>query len=65
MLPSIDRVYVSHRAVRDLGWTPAYGFQQVLDALASGSSFRSPISEAVGSKGYHATAFEDGPYPVG
>jgi UDP-glucose 4-epimerase len=35
MFPSIDRVYVNQRAVSDLGWSPAYGFQQVLDALAA------------------------------
>jgi UDP-glucose 4-epimerase len=65
MLPAIDRVYVSRKAMRELGWVPAYGFPQVLDALATGGSFRSPLARAVGQKGYHATIFEDGPYPVG
>jgi UDP-glucose 4-epimerase len=65
MLPSIDRVYVSRRAVRDLGWTPRYGFNTVLGALASGGSFRSPLAVQVGEKGYHDEVFEEGPYPVG
>jgi UDP-glucose 4-epimerase len=64
MLPSIDRVYVNRRAVRDLGWAPRYGFAQVLEALASGGSFRSSLAVEVGNKGYHDLAFEDGPYPV-
>lgn len=65
MMPSIDRVYVNHRAVRDLNWSPQYGFRRVLDALASHSSFRSRLAVAVGEKGYHDREFEDGPYPVG
>ncbi len=64
MLPSIDRVYVNRRAIRDLDWRPAYGFQQALDALARGTAFRSPLALAVGTKGYHDEAFGTGPYPV-
>ena len=64
MLPSIDRVYVSRRAGHDLGWTPKYGFDTVLEALASGGAFRSPLAVLVGEKGYHDRVFEDGPYPV-
>jgi UDP-glucose 4-epimerase len=64
MLPSIDRVYVNRRAIRDLGWAPRYGFAQVLEALATGGSFRSSLSIEVGNKGYHDRVFEDGPYPV-
>lgn len=64
MSPSIDRVYVSRRAIRDLNWSPRYGFQQALDALAGGPPFRSPLALAVGSKGYHAEQFGDQPYPV-
>jgi UDP-glucose 4-epimerase len=64
MLPSIDRVYASRAAIRDLGWVPEYGFGHVLEALARGESFRSPLMLAVGEKGYHDRAFEDGPYPV-
>jgi UDP-glucose 4-epimerase len=53
MLPSIDRVYVNRHALRDLGWAPRYGFAQVLEALASGGSFRSALAVQVGTKGYH------------
>jgi UDP-glucose 4-epimerase len=64
MLPSIDRVYVSRAAVRDLGWTPRYDFGHVLEALAAGATFRSPMAVAIGAKGYHDREFEEGPYPV-
>ena len=64
MLPSIDRVYASHSAMRDLEWSPRYGFQHVLDALAAGTSFRSPLALAVGVKGYHDQRFSGEPYPV-
>jgi UDP-glucose 4-epimerase len=64
MLPSIDRVYVNRRAVRELGWTPRYGFEQVLKSLASGGAFHSRLAAAIGVKGYHDREFEDGVYPV-
>jgi UDP-glucose 4-epimerase len=54
--PHIDRVYVNHRAAAELGWRPAYDFRHVLACLGAGTSFRSPLAEQVGSKGYHATA---------
>jgi UDP-glucose 4-epimerase len=54
MFPGIGRVYVNQRAREELGWTPRYGFQHVLDALAAGQDFRSPLALAVGAKGYHA-----------
>ena len=61
---SIDRVYVNERARRELGWQPRYDFAYVLERLRAGDDPRSPISRAVGSKGYHPHAFEEGPYPV-
>jgi nucleoside-diphosphate-sugar epimerase len=64
MLPSIDRVYVNDRARRELGWCPRYDFRYVLNLLKSGVDIRSPLGQAVGSKGYHAHRFADGPYPV-
>jgi UDP-glucose 4-epimerase len=64
MFPSIDRVYVNERARNDLGWRPRYDFGYVLDSLRSSDDPRSPLSIAVGSKGYHAHKFSDGPYPV-
>jgi UDP-glucose 4-epimerase len=65
MFPSIDRVYVNQRARDDLGWRPRYDFEYVLEKLRSDEDPRSPLSLAVGSKGYHAEKFTDGPYPMG
>ena len=53
MFPGIERVYVNERARADLGWSPRYDFRRVLDSLKVGSDPRSPLSRAVGSKGYH------------
>jgi UDP-glucose 4-epimerase len=64
MFPSIGRVYVNRRAREELGWRPRYDFQSILDRLAAGDDLRSPLARAIGSKGYHAEVFGDGPYPV-
>jgi nucleoside-diphosphate-sugar epimerase len=64
MFPGIDRVYVNERARKDLGWRPRYDFRFVLDRLRAGADFRSPLACAVGSKGYHAHKFAEGPYPL-
>jgi UDP-glucose 4-epimerase len=64
LFPTIDRVYVNELARRSLGWRPKYDFRQVLDSLRAGQDFHSPLALAIGSKGYHAQVFEDGPYPV-
>lgn len=64
MFPSIDRVYVNERARQKLGWHPRYDFRYVLDCLKAGTDPRSPLARVVGSKGYHAHKFADGPYPV-
>jgi UDP-glucose 4-epimerase len=64
MLPSIDRVYVNERARNELGWRPKYDFGSILDRLRAGKDMRSPLARLVGSKGYHAQVFCDGPYPV-
>jgi nucleoside-diphosphate-sugar epimerase len=64
MFPGIDRVYVNERARKDLGWRPRYDFRYVLDRLREGADFRSPLARAIGSKGYHAHTFAEGPYPV-
>jgi UDP-glucose 4-epimerase len=62
MFPSIERVYVNERARRALDWQPRYDFRSVLDLLKSGGDLRSPLARAIGSKGYHARRFENGPY---
>ena len=64
MFPTIDRVYLNQRARTDLGWTPRYDFAYVVEKLRGGADPRSALAIAVGSKGYHAETFADGPYPV-
>jgi UDP-glucose 4-epimerase len=64
MFPAIDRVYVNERARSELGWKPRYDFAHVIDLLRRGESPRSALAASIGSKGYHAETFTDGPYPV-
>jgi UDP-glucose 4-epimerase len=64
MLPSIERVYVNELARARLGWQPRYDFNSILRRLQTGDDFLSPLARAVGSKGYHAQVFSEGPYPV-
>ena len=64
MAPSIDRVYVNDRARRDLGWQPQYDFPFVVGRLKADQDIKSPLARLVGSKGYHAEKFAEGPYPV-
>jgi UDP-glucose 4-epimerase len=64
MFPTIDRVYVNERARRDLGWEPRVSFAGIIDVLANGDDPRSPLAQAIGSKGYHDVEFGNGPYPV-
>jgi UDP-glucose 4-epimerase len=64
LLPSLDRVYDSARARRDLGWTPKHDFPFVLACLRRGEDFRSELARAIGVKGYHDEVFAEGPYPV-
>ena len=64
MFPGIDRVYVNERARRDLGWRPRHDFAAVLNRLRAGDDWRSDLARLVGSKGYHAEQFSDGPFPV-
>jgi UDP-glucose 4-epimerase len=64
MFPRIDRVYVNERARNELGWLPQYDFGSIIDRLKRGDDVRSPLAQLVGSKGYHAEVFADGPFPV-
>jgi nucleoside-diphosphate-sugar epimerase len=64
MLPSLDRVYVSARAERDLGWRPKHDFRSVIARVAAGGDWRSALARRIGYKGYHAETFAEGPYPV-
>lgn len=61
---SIDRVYDNTKARTELGWRPHHSFATVLAQLARQAPIGSALSHQVGSKGYHATEFEEGPYPV-
>jgi UDP-glucose 4-epimerase len=64
MFPGIDRVYINERARSDLNWRPRYDFAHIIDLLDAGEDPRSSLARAVGSKGYHAEVFAEGPYPV-
>jgi UDP-glucose 4-epimerase len=64
MLPTIERVYVNELARTQLGWQPRYDFNSIIRRLRAGEDFLSPLARAVGSKGYHAEVFTEGPYPV-
>jgi UDP-glucose 4-epimerase len=59
MIPSIDRVYINERARSELAWQPRFDFHRVLH-----EGVASPLVQLVGSKGYHAETFSDGPYPT-
>jgi len=64
MFSSIGRVYVNERARTELGWQPRYDFTHVIRCLRAGADPKSDLARLVGSKGYHAEVFSDGPYPV-
>jgi UDP-glucose 4-epimerase len=64
MFPSIERVYVNERARKELGWRPRHDFGSIVDRLSKGGEVASPLARLVGSKGYHAETFAEGPYPV-
>ena len=58
MFPGIERVYVNHRARRELGWSPRHDFRHALDRLRTGEEPRSELATTVGAKGYLAVATE-------
>jgi nucleoside-diphosphate-sugar epimerase len=64
MFPGIDRVYVNDRAREELGWRPRYDFSTIIGRLKAGDDLRSRLARMIGSKGYHAEVFAEGPYPV-
>lgn len=64
MFPEIERVYVNALAREELGWRPRYDFAHALERLRAGEDPRSPLAQAIGIKGYHPRAYEDGLYPV-
>jgi len=64
MFPGIDRVYDNERARRELGWEPRYDFGTVLELIEKEGVAGSPLARIIGSKGYHAETFTEGPYPL-
>ena len=64
MLPGLDRVYVNEKARKELGWKPKYDFASMIARLRSGSEWKSPMAQRIGSKGYHTEFFNEGPFPV-
>jgi nucleoside-diphosphate-sugar epimerase len=64
MSAAIDRVYVNDKARAELGWQPRHDFRALVARLKAGEDIRSPLAQAIGSKGYHDRSFERGPYPV-
>jgi UDP-glucose 4-epimerase len=64
MSPAIDRVYVNDRARSELGWQPCYDFGAIIAGLRACDDPRSRLAREIGSKGYHAETFADGPYPI-
>jgi UDP-glucose 4-epimerase len=64
MVSTIDRVYDNKRARTELGWQPRHDFRSVIHRLSLGEDITSPLARLIGSKGYHARTFSDGPYPV-
>jgi UDP-glucose 4-epimerase len=64
MFPGIDRVYVNEKARKELGWKPLYDFKYIINRLKEVNNIQSPLAKQIGSKGYHAEEFSEGPYPV-
>ncbi len=64
MFDALDRVYVNDLARKELGWRPETDFSTALERLERGESPFSPLTAAIGKKGYHDRVFEDGPFPV-
>lgn len=64
MFPTLGRVYDNSRARDRLGWEPQYTFARSVERLMQGLDYRSELTHLIGSKGYHETEFDEGPYPV-
>ncbi len=64
MHDEFDRVYVSRRAVDELGWRPRWNFAAILRQVEEGQPIGSDLARTIGRKGYHDVVFEDGPFPT-
>jgi UDP-glucose 4-epimerase len=59
-----SRASIAYMSMNELAWQPRYDFKFLIDYLRAGEGIRSPLARLVGSKGYRAETFADGPYPV-
>lgn len=50
----LDRVYDSSKAIAELKWEPKYTFERALELVNEGKDWKSPLTEQVGKRGYHA-----------
>ncbi|WP_226582852.1 NAD-dependent epimerase/dehydratase family protein [Acuticoccus sediminis] len=64
MLDEFDRVYVSRKAMDELGWRPRWDFVAILAQIAEGEPIGSALARTIGRKGYHDVTFADGPFPT-
>lgn len=54
-LPSrLDRVYDPRKAMAELKWEPKYTFERAVECVDRGEDWKSPLTEQVGKRGYHA-----------
>lgn len=51
----LDRVYDSSKAIAELKWEPKYTFERALELVREGKDWKSPLTEQMGKRGYHAT----------
>ncbi len=64
MFETLDRVYDNAHARNGFGWRPETDFTTAFARPRTGRDPFGPLMGLIGSKGYHATVFDDGPYPV-
>jgi nucleoside-diphosphate-sugar epimerase len=51
----LDRVYDSSKAIAELKWEPKYTFERALELVKERKDWKSPLTEQMGKRGYHAT----------
>lgn len=51
----LDRVYDSSKAITELKWAPKYTFERAAELVDEGKDWKSPLTEQMGKRGYHAT----------
>jgi hypothetical protein len=64
MFPSLGRVYDNTLARRELAWRPRHDFTSIIERLEAGGDPRSSLARYIGSKGYHAGIFAEGPHQL-